>query len=76
MTYYNYTSFLDPISTSYGRGQFGEAQDNRSFGAGMILDNILTYNKKINLHGFEAMAGHPIRFGLVAKLSVCISLCQ
>ncbi len=57
MTYYNYTSFLDPISTSYGRGQFGEAQDNRSFGAVMILDNILTYNKKINLHGFEAMAG-------------------
>jgi len=57
MTYYNYTSFLDPISTSYGRGQFGEAQDNRSFGAVMMLDNILTYNKKINLHSFEAMAG-------------------
>ncbi len=57
MTYYNYTSFLDPISTSYGRGQFGEGQDNRSFGAVMMLDNILTYNKKIKLHGFEAMAG-------------------
>ncbi len=57
MTYYDYTSFLDPISTSYGRGQFGEAQDNRSFGAVMILDNILTYNKKIKLHDFEAMAG-------------------
>lgn len=57
MTYYNYTSFLDPISTSYGRGQFGEAQDNRSFGAVMMLDNILTYNKKIDLHSLEAMIG-------------------
>lgn len=57
MSYSNYTSFLDPISTSYGRGQFGEANDNRSFGAVMMLDNILTYNKKINLHNFEAMAG-------------------
>ena len=57
MTYSNYTSFLDPISTSYGRGQFGEANDNRSFGVVTMLDNILTYNKKIDLHNFEAMAG-------------------
>lgn len=57
MNYWNYTSFLDPVSTSYGRGQFGEAQDNRSFTKVMMLDNILTYNKKINLNNFEAMAG-------------------
>jgi len=57
MTYSNYTSFLDPVSTSYGRGQYGEAQDNRSFNRVMMLDNILTYTKKIKSHNFEAMAG-------------------
>ncbi len=57
MTYSNYTSFLDPVSTSYGRGQYGEAQDNRSFSRVMMLDNILTYTKKVKSHNFEAMAG-------------------
>lgn len=57
INYWNYTSFLDPIATSYGRGQFGEAQDNRSFSRVIMLDNYLTFNKNVKLHNFEAMAG-------------------
>ena len=51
-------SFLDPIHTSYGRTQKGEASDTRSDDMRMVYDNILTYSNVWNTkHTFEAMAG-------------------
>lgn len=55
--YYNYTSFLDPDKTSYGRSQNGEASDERSLSTVMIYDNILSYNKSFDKHNFDLMAG-------------------
>lgn len=51
------TSFLDPISTAWGRNQYGEAADNRNMNTVMTFDNLFTYNKAINKHNFDAMAG-------------------
>ena len=54
---HNY-SFLDPVTTSYGRTQKGEASSERSDDMRMVYDNILTYNHVWNAkHTFEAMAG-------------------
>ena len=54
---HNY-SFLDPIHTSYGRTQHGEASDERSEDRRMVYDNILTYNNTFaSKHNLEAMAG-------------------
>ena len=51
-------SFLDPISTSYGRTQHGEASSTRSDDMRMVYDNILTYsNTWGGRHNFEAMGG-------------------
>ena len=51
-------SFLDPIKTSYGRTQHGEASSTRSDDIRMVYDNIFTYNNTWNeVHNFEAMAG-------------------
>lgn len=51
-------SFLDPIKTSYGRTQHGEASSTRSDDMRMVYDNIFTYNNTWNAkHNFEAMAG-------------------
>jgi len=55
--YYNSTSFLDPIKTSYGRSQYGTASDNRSLSSIMVFDNILTYDKTYDKHALTAMAG-------------------
>ena len=50
--------FLDPIKTSYGRTQHGEASSTRSDDMRMVYDNIFTYNNSWNAkHNFEAMAG-------------------
>ena len=50
--------FLDPIKTSYGRTQHGEASSERSDDMRMVYDNIFTYNATWNAkHNFEAMAG-------------------
>ncbi|WP_256013386.1 SusC/RagA family TonB-linked outer membrane protein [Desertivirga xinjiangensis] len=51
------TTFLDPLSTSWGRNQFGEASDNRNMNTVLTFDNVLNYNKTFNKHGIEAMAG-------------------
>ena len=54
---HNY-SFLDPVSTSHGRTQKGEASSERSDDMRMVYDNILTYNDVWNgKHNFEVMAG-------------------
>lgn len=51
-------SFLDPIHTSYGRTQHGEASSTRSDDMRMVYDNILTYNNTWGgRHNFEAMGG-------------------
>ena len=54
---HNY-SFLDPITTSYGRETKGSATSERSDDMRMVYDNILTYSNVWNAkHNFEAMAG-------------------
>ena len=55
--YFNSTSFLDPISTSYGQTQHGTASDNRSLSTILVFDNVLTYDKQIDKNGFSVMAG-------------------
>ncbi len=55
--YNNYTSFLDPIKTGYGRTTGGVATDNRSLNTVMIYDNILSYNNSYKLHHFDFMGG-------------------
>lgn len=51
------TTFLDPVSTSWGRNQFGEGSDNRNMNTVLTFDNILTYNKSFKKNNIEAMAG-------------------
>lgn len=51
------TTFLDPISTAWGRNQFGEGSDKRNMNTVLTFDNILTYNKSIKKNNIEAMAG-------------------
>ncbi|SEL38956.1 SusC/RagA family TonB-linked outer membrane protein [Parapedobacter koreensis] len=51
------TSFLDPISTAWGRNQYGEGSDNRNMNTVLTWDNVLTYTKSIDLHNIEAMGG-------------------
>ena len=55
--YNNYTSFLDPVKTGYGRSTGGVATDDRSIGTVMIYDNILSYNKSLGLHNIDFMGG-------------------
>lgn len=51
------TTFLDPISTAWGRNQYGEGSDKRNMNTVLTFDNILTYNKSIKKNNIEAMAG-------------------
>ena len=51
------TTFLDPLTTSWGRNQFGEGADSRNMNTVTTFDNVLTYNKNVEKHGFEAMVG-------------------
>lgn len=50
--------FLDPIKTSHGRTQHGEASSSRYDDRRMVYDNILTYNNSWQgKHNLEAMVG-------------------
>src|SRR5690606_27562712 len=51
------TTFLDPISTSWGRNQYGEASDNRNVNTVLTFDNVLNFNKKYGKHGLDLMGG-------------------
>lgn len=51
------TRFLNPVSTSRGREQYGEGYDARNMNTVLTFDNILTYNKTFKKHGLEVMAG-------------------
>ncbi len=63
-------SFLDPIKTSYGRTQHGEASDSRTDDMRMVYDNILTYNNVWDgKHTFEAMGGTSATTSLWQDLS-------
>jgi len=53
----NYTSFLDPDKTSWGRNQYGEGTDTRSFDLVTVWDNVLSYNTQLDKHSIEAMMG-------------------
>ena len=53
----NYTSFLDPIATSWGRTQRGEGTDTRSFDQVTIWDNVLNYNGQYDKHNLDVMLG-------------------
>ncbi|WP_166332435.1 SusC/RagA family TonB-linked outer membrane protein [Sphingobacterium chungjuense] len=51
------TTFLDPITTDWGRSQFGNASDSRNMNTVLTFDNVLNYNKRLDKHQIEAMAG-------------------
>lgn len=51
------TTFLDPISTAWGRNQYGEGSDSRNMNTVLTFDNILTYNQNFKKHGLEVMGG-------------------
>lgn len=51
------TTFLDPVSTDWGRTQHGEGSDSRNMNTVLTFDNVATYTKAFNKHNIEAMAG-------------------
>jgi len=52
------TTFLDPISTAWGRNQYGEGSDKRNVNTVLTFDNVLTYNKTFQEHhNMELMGG-------------------
>lgn len=51
------TTFLDPLSTSWGRNQYGEGSDLRNTNTLTTFDNVLTYQQTFGKHQVEAMAG-------------------
>lgn len=51
------TKFLDPITTAWGRNQYGEGSDLRNMNTVLVFDNVLTYIKSFNKHNIEGMAG-------------------
>lgn len=51
------TSFLDPISTAWGRNQYGEAYDGRNQNTVQTWDNIINYNFSIRALSTDIMAG-------------------
>ncbi|MCI2081771.1 MAG: TonB-dependent receptor [Bacteroidales bacterium] len=55
--WYSGTTFLDPIATSYGRTQHGQATATRTDDRRMVYDNILTYKLDLGKNHFEFMGG-------------------
>lgn len=51
------TSFLDPITTAWGRQNYGTASDNRNVNTVLTFDNVFTYNKSFKKNSIEVMAG-------------------
>lgn len=51
------TAFLDPITTSWGRNQYGEGSDNRAMNTVLTWDNVATYRQSFGRHSLEAMGG-------------------
>ncbi|WP_189361689.1 SusC/RagA family TonB-linked outer membrane protein [Algibacter mikhailovii] len=53
-----YDSFLDPFRTGFGRSLSGQSINNTNKSSYYIFENTLTYNKTINDHKFDALAGY------------------
>lgn len=51
------TTFLDPITTTWGRNQFGEGSDTRNTNTVLTWDNVLTHNAVFGKHKLESMLG-------------------
>jgi len=51
------TTFLDPISTAWGRNQYGEGSDSRNMNTVLTFDNVATYSNTFNKHGIDIMGG-------------------
>lgn len=53
----HYFRFLDPQKTSWGRNQYGEADDTNGTDQVLIWDNVLSFDKQIGKNQIGAMAG-------------------
>ena len=51
------TTFLDPVTTTRGREQYGEGSDNRNQNTVLTWDNILNWKHEFGKHGLDIMAG-------------------
>jgi len=51
------TTFLDPISTAWGRNQYGEASDNRNQNTVLTWDNVANWFEQFNAHRVDVMLG-------------------
>lgn len=51
------TAFLDPVTTTRGREQYGEGSDNRNQNTVLTWDNILNWKHGFGRHGLDIMAG-------------------
>lgn len=51
------TSFLDPVTTTRGREQYGEGSDNRNQNTVLTWDNILNWKHEFGKHSLDVMAG-------------------
>lgn len=51
------TSFIDPITTTYGREYYGVGYDGRNSNQLIVWDNVLNYVKSIGKHKLDIMAG-------------------
>ena len=53
----NFTSFLDPDKTSWGRNQYGEGTDRRTSDLVTVWDNVLNYNTQLGKNNLDVMLG-------------------
>ena len=51
------TNFTDPISTTYGRENYGIGYDGRSTNQLLVWDNVLNYGRDFGRHRLDAMVG-------------------
>lgn len=51
------TTFLDPLTTSWGRNQYGEGSDSRNMNTVITWDNVANYIAHLDKNTFDIMAG-------------------
>lgn len=51
------TDFIDPVSTTYGRENYGLGYDGRNSNQLLVWDNVLNYVKEFGKHRIDVMAG-------------------
>lgn len=52
------TTFLDPITSAWGRSQFGTASDARNMNTLIVWDNTLNYTQQYDKHNVDFMVGN------------------